>query len=233
MAAVVVVLWASEKHAALGAMGVGLAVWLAASGLIELARRIGLGRMSLGDSLRRAAGLPRASYGMTVAHLGLAIAVAGVTGGALWETESIQIMKPGEQVTVAGYDITFVGVEDVRGPNYLAERGTFTVARDGERIAIMQPEKRRYVVSRQDTTEAAIRTNGIYDLYLVLGESNGKGGWATRFYHKPLVPWLWIGAMVMVLGGLISLSDRRLRVGAPSRRSKRGQGAATAPAAAE
>ena len=136
--------------------------------------------MSLGDSLRRAAGLPRASYGMTVAHLGLAIAVAGVTGGALWETESIQIMKPGEQVTVAGYDITFVGVEDVRGPNYLAERGTFTVARDGERIAIMQPEKRRYVVSRQDTTEAAIRTNGIYDLYLVLGESNGKGGWATR-----------------------------------------------------
>ena len=231
VAAVVVVLWASEKHAALGAMGVGLAVWLAASGLIELARRIGLGRMSLGDSLRRAAGLPRASYGMTVAHLGLAIAVAGVTGGALWETESIQIMKPGEQVTVAGYDITFVGVEDVRGPNYLAERGTFTVARDGERIAIMQPEKRRYVVSRQDTTEAAIRTNGIYDLYLVLGESNGKGGWATRFYHKPLVPWLWIGAMVMVLGGLISLSDRRLRVGAPSRRSKRGQGAATAPAA--
>jgi cytochrome c-type biogenesis protein CcmF len=170
---------------------------------------------------------------MTVAHLGLAIAVAGVTGASLWETESIQIMKPGDQVNVAGYDIAFVGVEDLRGPNYLAERGTFTVAKDGERIAILQPEKRRYVVSRQDTTEAAIRTTGIYDLYLVLGENNGKGGWTTRFYHKPLVPWLWIGSLVMVLGGLISLSDRRLRVGAPSRRPKRGKGAAAAPAAAE
>ncbi|MDP6390655.1 MAG: heme lyase CcmF/NrfE family subunit [Alphaproteobacteria bacterium] len=233
VAAVAVVLWASESRAALGAMGVGLAVWLAASGLNDLARRIGLGRMSLGHSLSRAVGLPRASWGMTVAHLGLAIAVAGVTGASLWETESIQIMKPGDQVNVAGYDIAFVGVEDLRGPNYLAERGTFTVAKDGERIAILQPEKRRYVVSRQDTTEAAIRTTGIYDLYLVLGENNGKGGWTTRFYHKPLVPWLWIGSLVMVLGGLISLSDRRLRVGAPSRRPKRGKGAAAAPAAAE
>ena len=210
-----------------GAMGIGIAVWLGASVLVEIGERIGLGRVSLSDSVKRAIGLPRAAWGRTLAHFGLAVTVAGVTGAGLWQVESIQIMRPGDKVEVSGYEFTFEGAENVRGPNYGAERGTFTVRDDGQVVAKLSGERRRYFVSGDETTEAGIHTTAMYDLYAVLGEPNGKGGWTTRLYHKPLVPWLWLGSIIMVLGGIVSLTDRRLRVGAPSRRSSR---AAPAPA---
>ena len=210
-----------------GAMGIGIAVWLGASVLVEFGERIGFGRVSLSDSVKRAIGLPRAAWGRTLAHFGLAVTVAGVTGAGLWQVESIQIMRPGDKVEVSGYEFTFEGVENVRGPNYGAERGTFTVRDDGQVVAKLSGERRRYFVSGDETTEAGIHTTAMYDLYAVLGEPNGKGGWTTRLYYKPLVPWLWLGSIIMVLGGIVSLTDRRLRVGAPSRRSSR---AAPAPA---
>ena len=213
-----------------GPLGIGIAGWLCASVLLEMGERIGLGRIAFSDSLKRAAGLPRAAWGMTVAHFGLAITVAGVTGAALWQVESIQIMKPGERVNVSGYEFTLDDARQIRGPNYVAERGFFTVKTGGEELIKLEPERRRYLVSGQETTEAAIFTTAMYDLYVVLGEANGKGGWTIRLYYKPLVPWLWIGSLIMVLGGVVSLTDRRLRVGAPSRRRK---GAAASPAPAE
>lgn len=210
-----------------GAMGIGIAVWLGASVMVEFGERIGFGRVSLSDSVKRAIGLPRAAWGRTLAHFGLAVTVAGVTGAGLWQVESIQIMRPGDKVEVSGYEFTFEGAENVRGPNYGAERGTFTVRDDGQVVAKLSGERRRYFVSGDETTEAGIHTTAMYDLYAVLGEPNGKGGWTTRLYYKPLVPWLWLGSIIMVLGGIVSLTDRRLRIGAPSRRSSR---AAPAPA---
>ncbi|MEE3094685.1 MAG: heme lyase CcmF/NrfE family subunit [Pseudomonadota bacterium] len=204
-----------------GAMGIGIAVWLGASVLVEFGERIGFGRVSLSDSVKRAIGLPRAAWGRTLAHFGLAVTVAGVTGAGLWQVESIQIMRPGDKVEVSGYEFTFEGAENVRGPNYGAERGTFTVRDDGQVVAKLSGERRRYFVSGDETTEAGIHTTAMYDLYAVLGEPNGKGGWTTRLYYKPLVPWLWLGSIIMVLGGIVSLTDRRLRIGAPSRRSSR------------
>jgi cytochrome c-type biogenesis protein CcmF len=169
---------------------------------------------------------------MTVAHIGVAIAVAGITASSAWQSEAILTMRPGDHTAIAGYTVTFDGVDRVRGPNYLAERGTFTVTEGGAPVVRMTPEKRAYLVERTTTTEAAIHTTWFADLYLVLGDPDRQGGWAVRLYHNPLVPWIWTGALVMFAGGLLSLSDRRLRVGAPrrSRRTTAPQGAAPAQA---
>jgi cytochrome c-type biogenesis protein CcmF len=206
-------------------LAVALAAWLLIGTLAEWAQRVKLGRVGLGASLRRARDLPRAAYGMTLAHAGLAVLILGVTGSSAWKQEEIRLMRPGETVTSAGYTYRFEGVESVEGPNYRAERGRFTVERDGRAIAVLQPEKRLYPVQNMPTTEAAIRTNGFADLYAVLGDPDGKGAWAVRLYHEPLVPWIWAGILIMAAGGMVSLSDRRLRVGAPGRRRTEAQAA--------
>jgi cytochrome c-type biogenesis protein CcmF len=121
-------------------------------------------------------------------------------------------------VEIAGYDFTFEGAERVRGPNYQALRGTFTVGADGRQITTMLPESRTYRTPPMETTEAAIRPTPAADLYAVVGAGNDVQGYAVRLYHKPLISWIWLGAFVMVLGGVVSLSDRRHRVGAPARR---------------
>jgi cytochrome c-type biogenesis protein CcmF len=209
--------WLTWGKPVLGIAGIALAGWLALATLLEFADRIGLGRVSLARSLGRAGGLPRSAWGMSVTHFGLAVAIAGITGASLWRTEAIQVLRPGESVDVAGYSFTLEGVENLRGPNYFIERGTFTVRRDGAVYAVMLPEKRTYVVQQRETTEAAIHTSAMLDLYAVLGDADEAGGWVTRIYHNPLVPWMWAGALLMIAGGGLSLSDRRLRVGAPRR----------------
>lgn len=208
--------WVIDDSAMLGLLGVGMAAWFGAATIIEFAERIKLGRVSLGDSLQRAIGLPRSAWGMTAAHFGMAVAIAGIVGASLWRTEAIQEMKLGDSVDVAGYEFTLDKVENLRGPNYFIERGTFTVRLDGEIYAVMEPEKRRFFVQQRETTEAAIHTTFMKDLYVVLGDEL-EGVWVTRIYHSPLVPWMWMGTLLLVLGGVLSLSDRRLRVGAPKR----------------
>jgi cytochrome c-type biogenesis protein CcmF len=217
----------------LALIGMALAGWLLAGTLIEYGGRIKLFRAPLSDSLRRAAGLPRATYGMTLAHAGLAIAVAGMTGASAWTKESVQNLMPGEAAAIAGYEFRLLDVGEVTGPNYTARVATVQIERDGEAVGLLFPEKRWYPVQGQDTSEAAIRSNGLVDLYAVLGAQSADGGWVTRFYYKPLVPWIWIGCMVMVLGGLLSLSDRRLRVGAPRRTGVRPPMSAATPLAGE
>jgi cytochrome c-type biogenesis protein CcmF len=216
LAIAIVTAWLSWGRDALGVAGIALAAWLACAVLAEFADRIGLGRGPLANSLRRAIGLPRSVWGMAAAHFGLAVAIAGITGASLWRTEAIQEMKLGDSVDVAGYGFTLDKVENLRGPNYFIERGTFTVRLDGEIYAVMEPEKRRFFVQQRETTEAAIDTTFMKDIYVVLGDEH-EGLWVTRIYHSPLVPWMWMGSLIMVLGGILSLSDRRLRVGAPKR----------------
>jgi cytochrome c-type biogenesis protein CcmF len=156
------------------------------------------------------------------------VLVAGVTASA-WQTERIETMRPGETVEVAGYAFRFEGTHPVAGPNYSADRGRFTVTRGGNLVAVMQPEKRFYPVQRMPITDAAIHTNGLADLYAVITEPTGTdGAWVVRLYHNPLVPWIWFGAIIMALGGLVSLSDRRFRIGVPLRRAAPARNAARA-----
>ncbi len=199
------------------ALAMGVAAWLVAGAAVDIAERTGLFRMPLPDTLRRAANLPRSAWGTAIAHSALGIMVAGITASSSWQTERIQIVRPGDTVALGGYEVTFKGAGNVPGPNYVALRGTFDVTADGRKITTLYPEKRDYPAEKSNTNEAAIHTTPLADLYVVLGDSDGKGGWATRIYHNPLVPWIWAGAIFMAIGGIVSLSDRRLRVGAPKR----------------
>jgi cytochrome c-type biogenesis protein CcmF len=198
-------------------LGLTIAAWLIGGVAAEFIERLRLFRVPLIDSFRRARVLPRSAWGMSLAHAGVAILIAGGVGATNWQTESVQVMEVGERVEVAGYDFTLASLTDSQGPNYDVRRGEFTVDQDGERIATLHPEKRKYWVQGMDTTEAAIRTTWIADIYVAIGDPATSGGIAVRIYHNPLVPWIWFGAIIMVAGGLISLSDRRHRVGAPSR----------------
>ena len=218
VAVIVIVLYASGGSGFFAAAGLGLACWLFVSTLIEFAGRLRLFRAPLAESIERWRNLPRSALGMTVAHAGLAIAIAGMTASTLFQIEKILAMRPGETVSLRGYDIRFDGVAEVPGPNYRAERARFIVTSGGTPVVVLQPERRFYPVQRSQTTEAAIHTTGLADLYVVTGDSDGKGAWTVRLYHNPLVPWIWAGCIVMALGGALSLADRRLRVGAPKRR---------------
>ncbi len=213
-----------------GAIGLGLAAWLAAGVCIEFGARIGIGRSNWQDVIRRAIGLPRSAWGMMIAHFGFAILVAGATGASIWQDEAIKSIRVGDSISIAGYEFSLRNVDNVRGPNYVAQRGVFTVREGGEIVTTLAPERRRYLVQGTETTESAIYSDGISDLYAVLGQPDGEGRWIAKVYFKPLVPWLWLGGMITVLGGLVSLTDRRLRVGAPTRRQSVPAGA---PAPAE
>jgi cytochrome c-type biogenesis protein CcmF len=198
--------------------GFALATWLGLGTLIDLAERIRLFREPA-QALGRAARLPRSAWGMVLAHFGVAVFIIGLTASSAWTTERIQSQKIGETVTVGGFGITLKGVEDVPGPNYTASRATFDISKNGETIAVMQPEKRSYRMPPRPTTTAAIRSGFTGDLYVVIGDADPKGGYVTRLYFNPCIPWLWAGGALLVLGGLVSLLDRRHRVGAPARAS--------------
>lgn len=209
--------YVSNGGPVLAVAALGLAAWLFIGALVEWADRVKLFRATPAESWARARGLPRAAHGMTLAHAGLAVAMAGMIGSSVWKSEVVTNLRPGQTVEVAGYSLLFEGVGKLQGPNYRAERARFTVTRDGERVALMFPENRIYDVRAMPTTEAAIRTTFLADLYAVIGDADGQGGWTVRVYHEPLVPWIWLGCLLMVAGGLTSLSDRRLRIGAPHR----------------
>jgi cytochrome c-type biogenesis protein CcmF len=207
-----------DRASALAAFGMALAIWLFVATLTELAMRIKLFQVPLGDSARRLLRQPRASWGMTLAHAGLAIAIAGMTASSAWRVEKIQVMKFGDSVNVAGYTYTLKSVNEIKGPNYSATRGRFTVTKGDSFNLILEPEKRVYTTRNMPTTEAAIHPTFLGDLYAVVGDRDEKsGGYITRLYFNPLVPWMWTGALIMVLGAGISLSDRRHRVGAPAK----------------
>jgi cytochrome c-type biogenesis protein CcmF len=186
--------------------------------LWELATRVQLFRVPLERSWQRAKGLPRASYAMALAHFGVGVFVAGVTASTAWRSEAILVMEPGQTAELSGYSFTLEGLADQQGPNYVLRRAQIEVTRDGEPVATLAPEKRYYPVEGQPTTEAGIDMGFWRDLYVVLGDpaEGGPGAHTMRIYVNPLVMWIWGGIVIMGLAGLVSLTDRRHRVGAPA-----------------
>lgn len=220
--AVTVLTWLTVKGSSTiwAGAALGLAVWLFVGTMTELVNRLWPMRMSFSAFFQRALAMPRAFYGMTMAHAGLAVVIIGIVGSTAWKTEKIQVMHFGDTVNVAGYELTLKGVEEgVQGPNYTAARATFTAMKDGIFIADLKPEKRMYEMPPRPTTNAAIHTNFFGDHYAVVGDPDQTGGYVTRLYYNPLVPWIFIGAGIMAAGGLVSLTDRRYQIGVPRRRT--------------
>ncbi|MEO1000157.1 MAG: cytochrome c-type biogenesis CcmF C-terminal domain-containing protein, partial [Pseudomonadota bacterium] len=142
--------------------------------------------------------------------------------------EDIRAAQPGDVVTIGAYDLRFEGVERLRGPNFITDKGTVTMIRDGVEVGTLHPEKRFYPVAGMSTTEAGIDYGITRDVYVSLGDQQEDGAWALRSYLKPFATWLWIGSAVMALGGILSLTDRRYRVGAAVRRRPAPSGAVPA-----
>jgi cytochrome c-type biogenesis protein CcmF len=215
----------TEGGPALAYLSIAIAIWMLLATLQEWAGRIKLGDVPLQESFRRARNLPRASHGMTLAHAGLAIAIFGFVGSSAWKSEQIVFVTPGTEVAIAGFDVRFEGAERVVGPNYVANRGTLIVEQDGDYVTTLYPERRSYPVSQYSTTESSIRSTMAGDLYASLAEpadaqAEARGAWTLRILYEPFVNFIWIGAAMLVFGGGLSLSDRRLRVGAPKRASR-------------
>jgi cytochrome c-type biogenesis protein CcmF len=203
-----------------------LATWLLLATLREWATRIRLFEVPFAEAMRRARNLPRASHGMTLAHAGLAVAIFGFTGSSAWKSEEVVFVAPGATIEIAGFEVAFKGVDRVPGPNYIADRGTLDVFRDGQQVTTLYPERRYYPIAESTTTESAIRSTPAGDLYASLAEPASEaaemsGNWTLRILYEPLVMFIWLGAVFLIAGGAMSLSDRRLRVGAPRRNRAR------------
>jgi cytochrome c-type biogenesis protein CcmF len=194
---------------------IGIAVFVMVGALIDLAERVQLFRLSPMLSLRRFVGLPRSALGTAIAHFGLGVCLLGVASEANYGAERILAMKPGESVSLRGYDLAFDNLLSRTGPNYRELVARFVVKSGGETLGTLEPSKRTFQARGMGTTEAALMTRGFSQIYLSLGDVGGDGTVTVRLYHKPLVLLIWLGTLVMVAGGLLSLSDRRLRVGAP------------------
>ncbi|RWA71041.1 MAG: heme lyase CcmF/NrfE family subunit [Mesorhizobium sp.] len=211
------------------AIGVGLAVWLVAGALTDLAVKSGVGSVARAAMLRRFAGLPRSVFGTALAHLGLGLTLLGIVGTLSFGTEKILTMRAGETVELSGHTLRFEGLFPRKGPNFTEDRGRFQlIGADGNADGEITSAKRFYPVRQMVTTESGIRTLGLSQLYLSLGDEGNDGSVVVRLWWKPLVTLIWGGGLVMMAGAAMSLADRRLRVGAPARRRKPAAAAASA-----
>ncbi|PWB58427.1 MAG: c-type cytochrome biogenesis protein CcmF [Nitrosomonadales bacterium] len=189
-----------ETWQPLVSLGILLALWIAVTVVISVRAR-----------MRTAAGWSANFYGMHLAHLGVAVTVIGVTMVSSYQTERNMRMAVGDTVTMQGYTFRFGGVTDVTGPNYTGARGMLEVSRNGKPLTTLYPEKRVYVASGMPFTESAIDYGFTRDLYTALGERLDGGAWSVRLFHKPFVVWIWIGSVLMALGGFMAITDRRYR----------------------
>jgi cytochrome c-type biogenesis protein CcmF len=184
----------------LASLGFLLAFWVIASGCLQIIRQVKTGRPT------------RSFIGMQFAHLGIAVFVIGVTMVGAYQEEKDVRMSAGETVSVGGYQIQLQTVKPVPGPNYNAMRGTFLLSKNGVSEATLYPEKRSYFTSTMPMTEAAIDIGLTRDIYVSLGEDLGDQSWAVRVYYKPFVDWIWGGCLLMALGGVLAISDKRYRM---------------------
>jgi cytochrome c-type biogenesis protein CcmF len=195
-----------DHRATLAAVAFGFGVWLITGSLLEFAGRVRRGRWRT---------MPRAAIGMTISHAALGFVVLGAVATAAWNHELIRTMKIGEAAAFADFEVKLDSVVPLQGPNYVAERAAIVLTRDGRPYTTLTPERRLFTVQRRQISETSIHTNLLRDLYATLGEGDPIHGWTIRLYWNPLAPWIWLGAGLCALGGFVSLSDRRLRIGAP------------------
>ncbi|MEO0763397.1 MAG: cytochrome c-type biogenesis CcmF C-terminal domain-containing protein, partial [Pseudomonadota bacterium] len=240
------IVWGFQTGSALLApVGLAVAAWMVMGVAVELIERAGWPRTGALAGLGRLARLPRSDWGKWIAHAGLAVMAAGIAAITAWEQERITLMSPGEEIEISGFTLAFDGVEDLpfgapfavagcgvgqdawlkgeEGRNFSTLLGRFTLSRGGAVVDTLCPEKRSYPVTRQPTTEAAIDSTLWRDVYVVLGDRQRDGdAYTVRAYVKPLAVWIWLGALIMSIGGLVSLTDQRYRVGAVKRRAAAG-----------
>jgi cytochrome c-type biogenesis protein CcmF len=211
--------WAMQTgRSALGPVGVILGLWVVLGAGFDLWSRTGRAG-GMAGRLSRLARLPRADWGKATAHTGLGITVFAVAAMLAWKTEDIRVVQVGGSYPLGPYEITLVDVREEQGPNFTTTKAELRVMRDGAEVAVLYPEKRIYPVAGMPTTEAAIDYGFWRDVYLVIGDPQDNGGWAVRSYIEPFANWLWAGCIIMSLGGLLSLTDRRYRVAAGARRA--------------
>ncbi|MFM2279443.1 MAG: Cytochrome c heme lyase subunit CcmF [Pseudomonadota bacterium] len=229
-----ILIWFVEGNGPmLAALGIAAGFWLIFGSLADLWNRANFAKAGLSNGLRRLSGLPRSAFGTALAHLGLGVTVLGVVIVSIWETEHIVELKIGETTTSGAYEIRFDRESTLKGPNYTAELAHFTVTKEGVVVAETDSSKRIYTARQMPTTEAGIMTFGASQLYLSIGDKTEDGKMVVRIWYKPWILCIWIGALIMMAGGFVSLSDRRLRVGAPARRKQVAPSTAALPGAAE
>lgn len=200
----------------LGPLGLAAGAWLIGGAAIDIWTRTGRGGMP--SRIRRLANLPRADWGKSTAHAGLGAAFVGICGLIAWQKEDIRVARPGDAFGIGRYEIALNDVYRTEGPNYSSTVADVSVAANGREVARLRPERRVYPVAGTRTTEAGIDSGTFRDVYVTIGDPTPDGGWTMRTYVKPLAGWIWGGAIVMALGGLLSLTDRRFRVAAGARR---------------
>ncbi|WP_170439324.1 heme lyase CcmF/NrfE family subunit [Ruegeria arenilitoris] len=213
-----VLVWVLQTgRSALGPVGLFLGAWITFGAAVDLWSRTGRT-----GGFRRLMRLPGADWGKAIAHTGLGVTIFAIAGLTAWEVEDIRVARIGETFDVGGFSFTLDGVREVEGPNYFSTMADVQVQKDGREISTLNPEKRTYPVAAMPTTEAAIDYRFLRDVYVVIGDQQDDGGWVMRTYIKPLANWIWGGCILMALGGLFSLSDRRFRVAAGARKAPAG-----------
>ncbi|MEK9914332.1 MAG: heme lyase CcmF/NrfE family subunit [Paracoccaceae bacterium] len=207
-------IWAIQTGKSLvGPVGVFLGAWIVMGTILDLFSKLGRS-----ISLKRLMVLPRADFGKFFAHSGLGITMFAIAALTSWEKEDIRVVPVGGSWKIAAYELKLNSVENVRGPNYFSTMGVIAVSKDGQLLTVLRPEKRNYPVAQMPTTEAAIDYRLSRDLYVVLGDQQSDNSWTVRTYLKPFTNWIWGGCALMAVGGLLSLTDRRLRIAAGRRK---------------
>ncbi|MBN7755956.1 MULTISPECIES: heme lyase CcmF/NrfE family subunit [Alphaproteobacteria] len=210
-----------DRTSVLAALGIGLGAWLVLGAMTDLVIKSGLGKVAPSVAFSRFKGLPRSVFGTALAHAGLGLTTIGIVAVTTLETERIVAMEPGEVVEIHGYNLRFDSFRPFTGPNYTEDQARFVLTRvTGRQLGEIVSSKRFYTARQMPTTEAGIRTLGVSQLYVSLGDQTPNGKIVVRIWWKPMVTLIWLGALVMMIGGTVSLLDRRLRIGAPMPRKK-------------
>ena len=187
-----------QSYSVIGIAGIILAFWIISNNLLILIKKN-----------------KNYSFGMIIAHLGIGLLILGITGSSIWQEEKITKMKIGSETKIEKYNIVFEKINEIKGSNYVALQGNFSVYDDKKNIVTkLKPENRFYLIKNNFTTEASIHTNLFRDLYIVLGEGNLNDGWVARIYYNPLVIWIWIGSLAIFIGGIVSMNInlRKLKI---------------------
>ena len=197
------------KTSILVAIGITLGGWSIAAAIYYLLRNFFKTEKNILQHLTK---LPRATYGMAIAHFGIGVFVFGVTFVNAFQQEKELPMETGQRVEMSGYEFELKGIANVKGPNYSSKQARVNVYKQDKHIATLLPEKRTYLVQQNPMTEAGIDTGFLRDIYVAMGEQINENAWGMRLYYKPFVQWIWLGASLMALGGLIAALDRRYRL---------------------